>query len=106
MARIRISAPKTASPGEVIQIKTMIQHPMESGFRRDMRGERIPRDILEHFHCEYDGETVFKAEFFPAVAANPFLTFYTRATQSGQLTFTWTDQNGAVETATHDLTVA
>lgn len=96
MTSIRLSVPKTAAQGEVIEIKALIQHPMESGFRRGPRGEVIARNIITHFECLYEGETVFEADFFPAVAANPFLTFYTRATQSGVLRFQWTDQNGEI----------
>jgi sulfur-oxidizing protein SoxZ len=94
MAGIRLSVPAKAAKGEVIEIKAMIQHPMESGFRRDNRGAPIARDIITRFECDYDGETVFAADFLPGIAANPFLTFYTTATQSGELVFRWRDQNG------------
>ena len=93
---IRIAVPGSAKAGEVIEIKALIQHQMETGFRRDQYGQEIPRDILKHFECLYNGVSVFEAEFFPAVAANPFLTFYTRATESGTLVFRWTDQAGKV----------
>ena len=96
MTSIRLSVPKTAAQDEVIEIKALIQHPMESGFRRGPRGEVIARNIITRFECLYEGETVFEADFFPAVSANPFLTFYTRATQSGVLRFQWTDQNGEI----------
>lgn len=96
MAGIRLSVPSTAAAGAVIEIKVLIQHPMESGFRRGARGEAIPRDIITKFECLYNGETVFSADFFPAVAANPFVTFHTRAVASGELLFRWTDQHGAV----------
>lgn len=105
MSGIRLSVPATASPGEVIEIKALIQHPMESGFRRGNRGEAIARDIITRFECVYDGETVFAADFFPAVSANPFLTFHTRATRSGTLRFTWTDQDGQAWEETAEITV-
>lgn len=106
MSSIRISAPDTAKPGEIIEIKTLIQHPMESGFRRDSRGEVVPRDIIVLFTCDYNDETIFKADFFPAIAANPFLSFFTRATESGTLTFSWVNEAGETWTETHDLTVS
>ncbi len=102
---IRISAPETAAQGEIIELKALIQHPMESGFRRGARGEVIPRDIITEFVCLYNGEEIFRADFFPAVAANPFLTFYTRATASGTLEFRWTDQHGERWSDSVDLTV-
>jgi sulfur-oxidizing protein SoxZ len=94
MTTIRISAPATANRDEVIELKAMIQHDMETGYRRDEYGRPIPRNILKHFECLYNGEVVFKAELFPGVAANPFLSFYTTATESGTLLFRWVDQNG------------
>lgn len=94
MASIRLSVPSTAKSGEVIELKALIQHPMESGYRRGSRGEAIPRNIITRFECRYDGETVFAADFYPGIAADPFLAFYARATQSGPLLFSWTDQNG------------
>lgn len=96
MASIRLAVPKIAKRDEVIEIKALIQHEMESGFRRGSRGEAIPRDILTDFECTYNGERVFSAEFHPAIAANPILTFHTIAVESGTLEFRWKDQNGKV----------
>lgn len=107
MARkIRIAAPETAKQGEVVEIKTLIGHPMETGFRRDAVGNRIPRDILTDFVCLYNGVEVFRAAFQPAVAANPFVSFFTTATESGELEFRWTDQHGETVTETAKITVA
>ncbi len=105
MNGIRISAPDTAAAGDIIDIRVLIQHPMESGFRRGSRGEPIARDIITRFECFYAGETVFAADFFPAIAANPFLSFHTRALESGPLLFRWTDQNGVVWEDTKHITV-
>ena len=98
MARTLINVPARARKGEVIEIKTLISHPMESGQRRDDAGQVIPRDIIHTFVCTYAGEEVFRAELFPAIAANPFLSFCTVATESGVLVFSWTDDHGEVQT--------
>jgi len=74
----------------------MIQHDMESGYRRNEYGRPIARDILKHFECQYNGEVVFSAELFPGIAANPFLSFHTTALESGTLLFRWIDQSGQV----------
>lgn len=105
MAGIRISAPDTVSTGEIIELKALIQHDMESGFRRGARGEVLERNIITLFECLYDDTRVFQADFHPAIAANPFLSFFTRATHSGTLTFRWTDQHGEVWSDTHELIV-
>jgi sulfur-oxidizing protein SoxZ len=105
MATPRIRVPSHARQGEVIEIKTLIAHPMESGHRRDTQGQLIPRHIIHTFTCTYNGEEVFRADWHPAVAANPYLTFYTVATESGRLRFEWQDDDGAVYAAEAEITV-
>jgi sulfur-oxidizing protein SoxZ len=106
MSTARIAVPRRARRGEVIQIRTLISHEMETGFRRDQMGRAIPRDILHRFSCTYNGVEVFRADLFPAIAANPFITFHTVATQSGELAFAWTDDQGNThrETARIEVT--
>lgn len=94
MASALINAPSSARRGEIIQIKALISHVMETGYRRTSLGASIPRDILRRFVCSYNGEEVFRAELHPAVAANPYFAFHTIATESGSLVFTWTGDNG------------
>jgi len=89
-----INVPKSAKRGQVIEIKTLISHVMESGFRHGTNGKDIPRDIITSFSCKYNGEEIFATQLFPAIAANPFLTFHTVATESGTLAFHWTGDNG------------
>ena len=93
-ARALINVPKQARRGEVIAIKTLISHEMETGFRYDNVGKPIPRDIISLFVCSYNGVEVFRAELHPAVSANPFIAFHTVATGSGTLEFKWTGDNG------------
>jgi sulfur-oxidizing protein SoxZ len=106
MARALINVPATARAGEVVEIKTLIAHPMETGHRVGPDGRLLPRDIIRRFTCAYDGEVVFGVELHPAVAANPFLVFTTVATVTGTLTFTWEGDNGFSQTETRTLTVA
>ncbi len=83
MARALINVPPKAKRGELIEIKTLISHNMETGFRPDNTGKPVPRDIITEFVCKYNGEEIFRAELFPAIAANPYFAFTTRATESG-----------------------
>jgi sulfur-oxidizing protein SoxZ len=94
MARTLINVPAKAKRGEVIEIKTLISHPMESGYRVGTNGTMIPRDIIRRFVCTYDGEEVFRADLSPAIAANPFISFFTVATESGTISFEWRGDNG------------
>jgi sulfur-oxidizing protein SoxZ len=96
MARTLIHMPASARRGEVIQIRTLIGHAMESGYRVDSQGKLVPRDIIRRFTCRYNGEQVFAAELFAAIAANPFVEFSTVALDSGTLTFQWEGDNGFV----------
>ncbi len=105
MARALVSVPQRAKRGEVIEIKTLVQHPMETGYRRDTHGGEIRRDIIEKFVCAYNGEEVFRADLFPAIAANPFIAFTTIATESGTITFSWTDGKGETRTESVNITV-
>jgi sulfur-oxidizing protein SoxZ len=105
MSKALIRVPAEVKKGEIFEIKTLISHPMESGQRRDSMGQLIPRDIINRFVCTYNGEEIFRAEFFPAIAANPFVTFFTVATESGQLVFQWTDDHGATQTETAKVMV-
>ncbi|WP_431285018.1 thiosulfate oxidation carrier complex protein SoxZ [Humitalea sp. 24SJ18S-53] len=105
MARVLINIPATAQRGEVIAIRTLIQHPMESGYRPGADGEVMPRDIIRRFTCTYDGAVVFSAELSPAIAANPFLSFTTIATNSGAMLLTWEGDNGFAQTETRHIAV-
>lgn len=105
MARPLINVPPSVRRGEVFEVRILIAHPMESGQRRDEVGRPIPREIINSFICTYGGEEVFRADFFPAIAANPFLSFFVRAVESGSIVMTWTDDLGASQFASVPLTV-
>ena len=105
MARALINLPRSAKRGEVIEIRTLIQHVMETGYRPGASGDIQPRDIITRFTCLYDNVEVFSAELFPAIAANPYLTFSTVATGSGILAFIWSGDNGFEQTETRAITV-
>jgi sulfur-oxidizing protein SoxZ len=106
VARALINVPAQAKRGEIIEIKTLISHVMETGHRRTEAGAPIARDIIRQFVCTYNGAEVFRADLHPAIAANPFLVFSTVATESGTLTFTWTGDNGFSVTESAAITVS
>jgi len=105
MTRALINVPAKAKRGDVIAIKTLISHDMESGFRYSTTGQRIPRNIIDTFVATYNGEEIFRAELHPAIAANPFVTFHTVATESGTIAFRWTGDNGFSATGEATITV-
>lgn len=101
----RIRVPATAAKGAVVEIKTLVQHPMENGLRKDANGATVPRDILNRLTCTFNGRMVFDARLFPAIAANPYVSFFARVEESGTFTFTWTDDDGGQTTATAPIAV-
>ena len=105
MGRALLNVPASAKAGETIEIKALVAHVMETGYRHEIDGSPIPRDIINHFTCTYNGTVIFEADFYPAIAANPFLSFTTVATETGVLTFIWTDDNGLKQVETARLTV-
>ena len=105
LAPARVSMPAEAARGEVVEIKALIRHPMETGYRVDSRGQPIARHILTRFTASYAGEEVFRMDLTQGVAANPFFAFSTVATETGELVFTWEDDRGATVEVRKTLTV-
>jgi sulfur-oxidizing protein SoxZ len=105
MASALINVPAKAKRGDIIEIKTLMSHIMETGYRRTATGELIPRDIITSFTCRYNGVEIFRADLFPAIAANPFITFFTVATESGKFDFEWIGDQGFSETASASIAV-
>ena len=102
----RVKVPATAAPGEVITIRTLLSHPMESGFRLGEDGARVPRRIIARFLCTFEDETVLDVELEPAMAANPFFAFDVVASRSGTFRFRWIEDGGDAVEAEAALTVA
>jgi sulfur-oxidizing protein SoxZ len=92
--RTLIDVPPKARPGELITIRATISHPMETGYRRDSGGTLLARDIIRTFSCRFGDKTFFRSDLFPAVSANPYLSFHYRAQVSGELTFIWSGDRG------------
>ena len=95
MTRPRIKLPESAKVGDVIEIKTLISHVMESGQRRESDGTPVPRFIINSFSASLAGNEVFKAELSPAISSNPYLVFFMRVPGPGEFELAWTDDNGA-----------
>src|SRR3984893_14918460 len=100
-----INVPKKAKRGEIIEIKTLMSHVMETGYRHTADGEVVPRNIITGFACRYNGVEIFRADLFQAIAANPFITFFTVATESGKFDFEWIGDQGFAETASASISV-
>ena len=102
---VRIKLPDSARKGEVIEIRTLVAHIMETGFRKDETGKLVPREIINRFTCTFNGQPLFSVDLEPAIAPNPYIRFNMRATESGTLRFTWFDDNGSVTTEDRKIVV-
>jgi sulfur-oxidizing protein SoxZ len=92
--RALLTVPARASRGEVIEVRAIVQHPMESGFRVDAMGRTLPRDIVRRVEARLNGALVFAADLHPANAANPYLAFFVRIEEAGELQVSWRGDNG------------
>jgi sulfur-oxidizing protein SoxZ len=90
----RLQVPPSVRKGEPFEIKVLVQHPMETGFRRDMNGQSIPLNVVDRLVCRIGGREVFNAELGSGVAANPYLAFYARADAPGEVEVEWSDDRG------------
>lgn len=105
MVRVLITAPRQVKPDTPFTVKLLIGHPMESGQRRDTMGQAIPREIIHDLVCSLGGEEVLHATFFPAIAANPFLSFTAVVRRSADLVIRFTDDRGVTQTETVPILV-
>jgi sulfur-oxidizing protein SoxZ len=105
MARALINVPPKVKRGEIVEIKALISHPMETGYRPKGDGTFFPRDIIQKFVCTLNGEEIFRADFYPATAANPFIAFSTVAREGGLLVFSWIDDKGEAQQESAKLVV-
>lgn len=102
----RVKVPKTAKKGDIIQIKTLIPHKMESGQRKDKQGKIIPRFIINKVLVTFNGTDTLRADLHPAISANPFFSFYARVNESGTFEFTWTDDAGKSVSTSRKIAVS
>lgn len=104
-SRPRVRVPDTAKAGEIILIRALLSHPMESGQRRDSSGTIIPRKIVNSFTCTFNGEPVFSCDLEPAISANPYFEFHAKIVKNGEFEFAWTDDDGTIYTHKHTIEV-
>ncbi|SIS49333.1 thiosulfate oxidation carrier complex protein SoxZ [Phaeovulum vinaykumarii] len=102
----RVKVPKSASAGEVVTIKTLISHPMESGQRKDSAGQPIPRQIINRFTCDFNGQNALDVTLEPAVSTNPYFEFDVRVDAAGEFHFTWYDDDGSIYEERKSITLA
>lgn len=102
----RVRVPKKAAKGEIVEIKTLISHKMESGRRKGKDGKLVPQSIINKVSVTFNGKSVFDADWHPAISANPYMSFFAKVEESGEFAFKWVDDDGSVYEKTAKITVA
>ncbi len=104
LASPRIRVPRSARVGEALEIRALMEHPMETGLRHE--GNRaVPRDMLQRLVVSVNGALAFQAEFRNGTSANPYHVFFLRLDRTSELVFTWTDEQGRSARAQARVTV-
>ncbi len=102
----RVRVPAKAKAGEVIEIKTLISHEMESGQRKDSAGKVIPRKIIKSFTASFNGKPFLESDWHPAISANPYQSFYFKVAEAGEFRFVWKDDDGSEYVSTNKIQLA
>ena len=103
-ARIQV-LPTPVRPGEAMEVRLIIGHPMESGFRRDDTGTLVARNVITRITCHLNGQEVFRANPGSGIAANPYFSFFVRAPRGGELVIEWIDDQGVRGNERHTIQV-
>ena len=102
----RVKVPKEVSIDEIIEIKTLIRHPMHSGRMKDNNGQIIPRQIINSFSAKFNGKEIFQMDLEPSISTNPYIVFQYKAKESGKFDFEWIDDNGEKYYISKEMTVS
>ena len=102
----RVKVPKEVSMDEIIEIKTLIRHPMHSGRMKDTDGNTIPKQIINAFSAKFNGQEVFKMDLEASISTNPYIVFQYKAKETGNFDFEWLDDNGEKYSISKKMTVS
>ena len=102
----RLHVPQHARAGDIVRVRAKIPHPMETGWRKDIHGDAVPRNRIHTFVCMFEKQEIFGADLHSGIAKDPYLSFFMRVERSGTLTATWKADDGATFTAQAEIEVA
>jgi sulfur-oxidizing protein SoxZ len=89
---------------ETIEVQALIQHPMDSGFIKDDKGELIPAHYIMELTFEHKGQPVFIADWGTAVSKDPYVKFAFKGANKGDdLKVSWIDNKGGTDAATFKI---
>ena len=95
MTIARVQWPDKISAGELVKVRMLIQHPMDTGYLQDFSGKLVPRNVIRLLICTLGDQEIFRVEPSSGIAANPYFEFFVRATNTSEFKIEWTDDKGA-----------
>lgn len=95
MSIARVQWPEKISSGDVVKVRMLIKHAMDTGYLQDFTGKVVPRNVIRLVTCTLGDKEVFRIEPSSGISANPFFEFYVRATATAEFKIVWTDDKGA-----------
>ena len=101
----RVRIPRSVRAGEVFEVRTLIEHPMETGLRQD-GGRTVPREMLTRMTVRVNGEVALQAELRNGTSPNPFHVFFLRLDRTSEIEFVFADERGRTTRTTSRVTVA
>lgn len=101
----RVQVPASVKKGEPFEVRIVVQHAMETGYRRDLYGRAIPTNIVDRLTCSIGGREVFRVDLGTGIAANPYFSFLAVAQASGDVVVEWSDDRGERGRTTAELHV-
>ena len=102
----RVKVPKEVSIDDIVEIKTLIRHPMHSGRMKDADGKTIPKQIINSFSAKFNGKKVFQMDLEASISTNPYIVFQYKAKESGKFDFEWIDDNGEIYSISKEMVVS
>jgi sulfur-oxidizing protein SoxZ len=93
-ALARIQWPERVQAGDVVKVRLLVQHPMETGYLQNLLGQLLPRNVIRTLTCTWGQQEVFRVEPSSGISANPLFEFFVRAEQTAEMHVAWTDDRG------------
>ncbi len=90
----RVQWPDRIAPGDVVKVRLLIQHPMDTGYLQDLQGKLVPRNVIRQLTCTLGKQEVLRVEPSSGIAADPYFEFYLRADQTAEFRAEWQDDRG------------
>ncbi len=105
MSFARLQWPERIVAGDVVKVRLLVQHPMDTGYLQNLLGQVVPRNIIRVLTCTLGSQEVLRIEPSSGIAANPLFEFFVRATETADMRVAWVDDKGISGSYQQTMTV-